>query len=159
MSWFKRKKDTLQNWWKRKRDYRRLSSVDKNSIEDFSFKGRYTALISSIYDGDTIRCIFVFRGGLTKVSCRLYGIDTPEIRTKNEEEKVAGYKARDRLIELCLDKKISCEFLHNDKYGRPLVILFSDHNRLNFADSINQQLINEGHAVFYNGKKKQKFVG
>ena len=51
----------------------------------------YKAEVLSVYDGDTCTCL-VDLGFKTfvRVKIRLIGIDTPEIRTKDLEEKAKG---------------------------------------------------------------------
>ena len=49
------------------------------------------AKVISVYDGDTIKALFPLNGVMYKWNCRLVGIDTPEIRTRNLKEKEFGY--------------------------------------------------------------------
>ena len=63
----------------------------------------YHATLERVIDGDTIDVTLDlgFDVRLHKQRVRLAGIDTPESRTRNLEEKALGLKAKDRLIELC----------------------------------------------------------
>ena len=63
----------------------------------------YRATLDRIVDGDTFDCILDlgFDVKLHKQRVRLAGIDTPESRTRNLEEKALGLKAKERLKELC----------------------------------------------------------
>jgi micrococcal nuclease len=82
---------------------------------------------------------------------RLAGIDTPESRTRNLEEKALGLKAKKRLIELCVGA-FKVQSLGKGKYGRILGIPYDENNK-----SICQILIKEGHAVeYWGGTKKAK---
>lgn len=107
----------------------------------------YNATIIRVVDGDTVEAL-IDLGFRThhKGMVRLYAIDTPETRTRDLEEKEAGIRARDRLIEL-LDK---CEnrvilISHGlDKYGRALGTLIDPD-----GVDLNQQLILEGLAESY----------
>jgi endonuclease YncB( thermonuclease family) len=113
----------------------------------------FTARITSVYDGDTIKAIFKFRGVYDTWSCRIIGIDTPELRTKNPEEKELGYKARDFLRELVLNKIVQLKCHKFDKYGRLLVdITFGDE-----GDDVKGILIRNNFALPYDGGKKKEF--
>ena len=124
----------------------------------FTLNGLVTkARVVSAYDGDTVKCIFKFKDRQSTFSsyytwnCRLAGIDTPELRTKNPEEKKAGYKARDALRERILNKVVTLKCYDFDKYGRLLVdILDNDEN-------INQWMIQSGFGKAYDGGTKSKF--
>ena len=43
--------------------------------------------VISVYDGDTIKVVFPLNDIFYKWNCRLMGVDTPEIRTRNTKEK------------------------------------------------------------------------
>ena len=79
----------------------------------------YTAKITSVYDGDTVTGDVDLGFGIwiKKQKFRLMGIDTPEIRTKDKDEKVRGYEARDRLRELILGKTVRIRSFGKGKYG------------------------------------------
>ena len=115
----------------------------------FSFDGIKTyAKIYNVYDGDTVKIIFEFQGKMIKYSCRIYGIDTPEIRTKNKEEKIKGFAARDFLSDLILNKILQVHLMKFDKYGRLLIkILYNNQD-------ISNIMIQQGHAKPYFGGTK-----
>ncbi len=108
----------------------------------------YNVIITSVYDGDTVTGDVDLGFGIwiRKQKFRLIGIDTPEIRTKDKEEKVRGYAARDRVRELILGKTVRIRSFGKGKYGRWLVDIFIDENA---TRSVNQMLILEGHADHY----------
>ena len=110
----------------------------------------YNAELDRVIDGDTLDCILDlgFDVKLHKQRIRLAGIDTPESRTRNLEEKALGLKAKDRLIELCAGS-FKVQSLGKGKYGRILGIPYTEDGK-----SICQILIDEGHAVEYWGGKK-----
>ena len=101
-------------------------------------------------DGDTIDITLRlgFDVNLKKQRVRLHGIDTPESRTRNLEEKKLGLAAKDRLKELCVGR-FKIKSLGKGKYGRILGIPYDQDG----AD-ICKTLVNEGHAVEYFGGKK-----
>src|SRR3990172_3556853 len=89
----------------------------------------YKAHCTDVYDGDTCTLVIYIGFGLqihTKV-CRLYGINTPELRGGTEESKAKGVAARDYLRGNILDKDVILCTLkdEHDKYGRVLGIIYT----------------------------------
>jgi micrococcal nuclease len=111
----------------------------------------YRANVLSVYDGDTISVEIDLGLSINvKASCRLLGIDTPEIRTKSAKEKKLAYVARDRLRELVLGQNVTLHSVDKpDKYGRLLVKVWSDEHGY-----INGILLDEGLARVYDGGKR-----
>jgi endonuclease YncB( thermonuclease family) len=112
-----------------------------------------TAKVVSVYDGDTIKVVFPLNNIFYKWNCRLMGVDTPELRTRNAKEKEYGYFVRDRLREKISDKIVilKCEDL--DKYGRLLVTVICDEDSCN----INKWLIDSDYAFAYDGGTKKSW--
>ena len=110
----------------------------------------YQAELDRVVDGDTIDIVLDlgFDVKLHKQRVRLSGIDTPESRTRNLDEKKLGLAAKERLKELCVGK-FKLKSLGKGKYGRILGIPYTDS-----GEDICQKLIKEGHAVEYHGGKK-----
>lgn len=136
-----------------------LRSAKREDYQDFSFNGFVRICkVVSVYDGDTVRIVFFLNDppkmNETPIMCsvRLYGIDTPEIRTKDPIEKKNGYNAKQRLIELIGNDLIKVSFGKDDKYGRPLATLA--HLNDSFENSINNKLVVENYAKPYFGGKK-----
>ncbi len=113
----------------------------------------YSASIERIVDGDTVD-VMVDLGFkmFTRQRVRLYGINTPESRTRDLEEKKRGKAATARLTELLdgVSRQICLESHEFGKYGRCLGTLYSPDGETNF----NQTLVDEGHAVEYFGGKR-----
>ena len=90
----------------------------------FTLNGMSTkAKIVKVYDGDTVHAVFELFGKCHRFVCRIAHVDTPELRTKDENEKKRGYEVKSKVSELLLDKIFlihCCEF---DKYGRLLIEL------------------------------------
>jgi len=113
----------------------------------------YKSRLDRVVDGDTVDA-FIDLGFDTHVKkrIRLYGMDAWESRTRDKEEKVKGLAAKARLIQI-LDENNN-EFIlvsHGvGKFGRCLGELFITSD----SDSINNQLVSEGHAKKYNGGKR-----
>ena len=107
----------------------------------------YKCKLIKVIDGDTIDVDIDLGFGvwLRKQRVRLYGIDTPESRTRDLEEKKRGLAAKARLIELLGDGKFILESHGVGKYGRCLGSLHMG------SKNINKTLIKEGHATEYHG--------
>ena len=116
----------------------------------------YIAEVVSVYDGDTVTCI-VDLGFKTfkRVKVRLIGIDTPEVRTKDLDEKARGLATRDWLREKILNKKIILHTSEKGKFGRWLGTIWDlENDTQDFENSYNKQMINEGMAKEYWGGKR-----
>jgi endonuclease YncB( thermonuclease family) len=61
---------------------------------------------------------------LYRLSVRLNGIDTPEIKGKNDDEKEAAKAARNALSNLIYGKQIRLENIKSEKYGRILADVY-----------------------------------
>lgn len=124
------------------------------TIKPWTFVGQTKkATVVQVYDGDT--CTIAMWIGFQRYSfkLRLFGIDTPELRTKNASEKEAGYKAKDYLCSLILGKKVKIVFADKEeKFGRLLGTIFLG------SKNINQMMISSGHAKEYLGGKKETFT-
>ena len=109
--------------------------------------------VVKVYDGDTITVAAYLKSDPTcyRFSVRLRGIDSPEIRTKNEDEKIAAVLSRDKLSEKILHQIVYLNDIGNEKYGRVLAnVIFKGEN-------INDWLLNNKLAVKYDGGKKVAF--
>ena len=117
--------------------------------------------INKVLDGDTIDVTIDLGFDLFKKErVRIAGVDTPEKRTRNLEEKALGLDAtewlKDKLegaIDGDDDLVIRTELIGGvGKYGRLLGWLY-----IGDADvSLNEQMIDEGYAWEYDGGTKQK---
>ena len=117
----------------------------------FTLNGTSTlATVVKVYDGDTIHAVFEFKGTAFKWRCRIAHVDTPELRTKNEEEKKQGYLVRDKLSEMILNKVVQLDCKEFDKYGRLLVEITIPETNLR----IHEWLITSGYAKSYEGGTK-----
>ena len=123
---------------------RNLRHRTKENTPKFTFDNHtVTARIVDCYDGDTVTAIFRFQQIYYQFKIRLFGIDTPEIRTRDLEEKRLGYEARDFVRNLILDKIVTIECLPFDKYGRILGTIW--HKGV----CINELLLKNGMAKKY----------
>jgi endonuclease YncB( thermonuclease family) len=111
---------------------------------------KYNAKLDRVVDGDTIDAL-VDLGFDTwkKVRIRMMGMNAPESRTRDLEEKKLGLAAKARLIEMLGDGVFTLQSHGVGKYGRCLGEIFRESDV-----SLNKQLINEGHATEYYGGKR-----
>ena len=137
-------------------EIKKLECLNLKSCEYFSFDGiEAYAKVCKVYDGDTVTILFDYHGKIIKLSCRLLGIDTPELRSSNPKEKEYAIKARDFLSNLINDKVVKVHFKKFDKYGRPLIVIYK--RGLIKRTNINKLMIKEKYALSYDGGKKQQF--
>ena len=97
---------------------------------------------------------------LLKKRIRFLGINTPESRTRDLEEKARGLAAKDRLKAI-LEGANEIQLCSHGvgKYGRCLGELhvdMLDGKECLTLENVNELLIKEGHAVAYDGGKKIK---
>lgn len=83
---------------------------------------------------------------------RLYGIDTPETRTKNKKEKVAGLKAKNYVKDKIENKEIVIDTQKRGKFGRYLATIYYIENGKKV--NLNKELIKKGLGVEYYGGKR-----
>ena len=158
--------------------------MTNNDIPEFSLNGEeFLAKVVDIYDADTCKIVILLNKKPTKFTCRLYGIDTPEMKPSKKKpnrdlEKQAAKKSRNRLFQLCCNVDCELEKMYKkkeikqlikqnnklikvkcgefDKYGRLLIKMYDlDTNE---EISFNQILINEEYAKEYFGKTKEQFT-
>jgi len=119
----------------------------------------YKIELLRVVDGDTIDAKIDLGFDVSiKKRVRFLGVDTPESRTRDLEEKARGLAAKDRVKQLLEGAKTIQLTSHGvGKYGRCLGELHIDmvdgQEKLTL-ESVNELLIKEGHAVVYNGGKK-----
>ena len=119
----------------------------------------YFCKLQRVVDGDTIDVnIDLGFSVWHKARVRMLGIDTPESRTRNLEEKALGLASKARLKELLKGQRLDIECSkEKGKFGRVLGIVFATDKEGNRIDC-NNQLCIEGHARPYFGGKKEAWV-
>ena len=108
--------------------------------------------VIKVYDGDTITIASKMpypESPMYRFSVRLNGIDTPEIKGKNADEKEIAKKARDELSTLILNKTVTLKNVQSEKYGRILADVYLEDVFL------NEWMIEKKFAVKYDGGTKQ----
>lgn len=123
----------------------------------------YNAVVDRVVDGDTIDCtIDLGFSTWKKIRVRLEGINAPESRTRDKEEKAKGLITKARLIEILNynDNKCVLQVSGLGKFGRALASVYvtslspaSENSSITLIN-VNQQLITEGLAVEYHGGKR-----
>ena len=110
----------------------------------------YSAEVTRVVDGDTVDAFVDLGFDMhSKQRVRLFGINTPECRTRDKEEKKRGFAAKARLKEMLSEEKNKCVIKtrldKKGKFGRVLGVLYVNDKDL------NTQLVKEGHAKKYYG--------
>lgn len=105
----------------------------------------YKATVNRVVDGDTVELTIDL--GFTvkwKSTCRLYGINTSELRSKNAEEKEKAKEAK-KAAQLYLEEGSEVIIVSKelDKYGRPLIDIYCTDD---FSCHFNDWLIKQGLA-------------
>ncbi len=117
--------------------------------------------IKKVVDGDTIDVVIDLGFDLTKTErVRIAGVDTPEKRTRDLEEKALGLDATNWLKEKLNETIKGDEELTirtelvggTGKYGRLLGWLYVGDSEV----SLNKQMIEQGYAWEYDGGAKNK---
>lgn len=153
------------------KDLTLFENLNIHEIPFFSLEGLNTwCRVIDIYDGDTITVVIPLMTSMYKFHIRLYGIDTPEIKSLVQQEKDKAIISRNRLIELCTNvatnlksRKEVQQFLSEniyliwinaykmDKYGRVLANVYkSPEDTISFT----KILIDEKLGYEYFGKTK-----
>ena len=109
----------------------------------------YSCKLIRVLDGDTVDALIDLGFDVwIKKRIRLYGINTPEVRTRDIWEKEQGLASKKRLEELLegVDNKFILISKGVGKYGRCLgELLIGDHGEVH----INNLLLSEGLAEKY----------
>ena len=119
----------------------------------------YKIKLDRVIDGDTIDAYIDLGFDVSvKKRIRFMGINTPESRTRDLEEKAKGLAAKERLkVILEGANQIQLNSHGVGKYGRCLGELHVDtidgKECLTLAN-VNELLIKEGHTVEYHGGKR-----
>ena len=137
----------------------------------------YQCELIRVVDGDTIDCYIDLGFNMkTKKRVRYMGIDTWESRTRDLEEKKKGLAAKARNKKLLEEGVFKLKSFGTGKFGRVLGEIFVDpdivgdhiNECISNSDSsidldhdgwvsVNDILIEEGHAYEYHGGKKKDF--
>ena len=113
---------------------------------------RYKVYVTRVVDGDTVDVDIDLGFGMIykKQRVRMMGIDTPESRTRDLEEKFYGKQSKAHLKTILSEGNVQLKSHDKGKFGRILGELFIGDS----SYSVNQQMIDEYHAVPYFGQSK-----
>ncbi len=126
----------------------------------------YRVKIVKVVDGDTVDVDIDLGFGvwLKKQRIRLFGIDTPESRTRDKEEKKYGLAAKAFRKD---HRPVGSPTVrtHKDGKGKFARILgeccveeFNETHNVSAKTNINQLMIEEHHAVAYHGQSKEEIA-
>ena len=108
-------------------------------------------IVIKVYDGDTITIASKLpypTSPLYRFSVRLNGIDCPEIKGKDENEKQCAQIAKKEMSDLILNKVVTLKNVQTEKYGRILADVYIEDLHL------NKHMIEKRLAVSYDGGTK-----
>ena len=114
----------------------------------------YQCTIVRVVDGDTVDVDIDLGFDTWRCSerIRLYGVDTPECRTRDAEEKAAGFLAKEFVEDaLHVGGTYRLQTKEKGKFGRYLGTIY-----LTDDTSINAALVTEHLAVPYTGQNKKE---
>jgi micrococcal nuclease len=116
----------------------------------------YRCKILKVLDGDTVEIDLDlgFNIVLANQKVRMAGIDTPESRTSNNEEKPRGLLSKKKVQEkLPVGSWQKIQTMkpnsNDDKFGRILGVFIMED-----GTSLNQWMIDNNYAVLYSGENK-----
>lgn len=145
---------------RRSRDVQIVEDVNTINLKDITWKDTKPfvapveeAYVIKVYDGDTITVATVFSWDpkvAYRFSVRILGIDTPEKRTKDEDEKYVAGVAQKFVADKILNTFVTLQNVSTDKYGRLLANVFTES-----GESIGDELIKNNLAVTYDGGTKK----
>ena len=120
------------------------------------FYGPYNAEVVRVIDGDSIKVIAeIFPHIEANLNVRLEGIDTPELRGKCEKEKQLARAAK-AFVEAQFPASgnpwVLLRNVRDDKYSGRVVATV----HITKTETLNQMLLDSGHAVVYTGRGKRK---
>jgi micrococcal nuclease len=122
----------------------------------------YPCKIVKVIDGDTadVDIDLGFGVWLKKQRIRFYGVDTPESRTSDKEEKVYGLMAKEFVQKHLPLDSIQVLRTRKDgkgKYGRILgeFLYEYEYDGVMIKSTVNEELIKTHNAVRYFGQSKE----
>ena len=123
----------------------------------------YKCTVLRILDGDTIDVDIDLGFGvwLHKERVRLHGIDTPESRTRDLEEKKYGLLAKEQIKSFMPVGSMQTLVTMKDKagkFGRILGKFLIYDKKTDAQMSINDWMVREHHAVEYFGQSKAQIA-
>ena len=110
---------------------------------------QYKAKVIKVIDGDTFDAVIDLGFKISvKDRFRMYGVDTPELRTRDKKEKKRGLMVKNYVKDRIEGKEIIIKTQKQGKFGRYLADVFIN------GECLNTTLIMKGYANEYYGGKR-----
>ena len=160
----------------------RLEDINPAEIELFTYRNTtYDCIIApeDIYDGDTVKVVIIRNDEVIKLSLRLSGIDSPELKprlvkvpdvmTSEQEEEIRyaqnqrtlqvlhAKQSRDALRDYIQNKRLQVDFMGEGKFGREIGVLYVVNSN-GERENINEWMIKNKYAREYIGKKREPWI-
>ena len=142
-------------------DYEYLDNIEYKDTEVF-LPNITLGKVIKVYDGDTITIAskIYATSPIYRFNVRIRNIDSPEIKSNMEIEKILAIKSRDALHDLIFGKIVHLQNIETEKYGRILAnVIFkdTDMNNTNKKEiNVGVWMVNKNYAIPYNGKTKKR---
>ena len=128
-----------------------VTVISAEALKDIKFENAVVEKVTSIYDGDTFRANIKGYPKIVgyRMSVRIAGIDTPEIKAKCTNEKLLARKAKKLTVSILRGAEhIELKNIKRGKYFRLLADVYVD------GVSVSDELLKAGYAVRYDGGTK-----
>ena len=131
-----------------------LNKYTNKNTPKYIIKGKYLCKVVDVYDGDTIKVVFLYNFKFQCFSLRIKNIDAPEIKTVDKKEKEAAIDVREYVKKLILNQVVNVHIDGFDKYGR---LLGDVYCKIEGKDniSLSEHLLDNKMVVYYDGKHKK----
>jgi len=129
-----------------------LSALYAQSLKEMTFGSATVLKVTSIYDGDTFRADIKDYPDIVgkRMSIRINGIDTPEIKAHCEKEKILARAAKKVVVALLRNAhKIELRNIKRGKYFRLIADVYVD------GKPVSNELIKNNLAIPYCGGHKK----
>jgi len=104
----------------------------------------YKARVTRVIDGDTFEAAIEMWPEITILTkVRVFGVDTPELKSKDVEESKRAFIARRFTADQVLSMSVELVVHGKDSFGRVLCNVKYD------GKDLSEELIKNGHAVEY----------
>ena len=116
---------------------------------------KYSIQLNRVIDGDSLDIDINLGFGIVLQNrrLRLEGVDTPELRTSDEEEKQFGLRAKSFVVDWCTQRELvlvmNTDSDEQDKFGRILGQIED-----NVGKNLVSDIITNYHGVAYHGQNK-----
>ena len=136
-------------------------NIKPNHLDNYIVEELHWGYVISVYDGDTITIATKFQflaiDDWIQIKIRLNGIDAPELRTKNEEEKEKAKQVKQYLQNLILHKYITLtEVSFESKWSRYLATIHIANDD-GTTTNVNQDLLKKNFVKSYDGGHKEEW--